>query len=216
MLQMQQSLEPLTEFSPTWNIPFWITVYPNTANIDIMKDWIVDNEQRIIEKYSSNSRNDGGTGLGLTSLTAQYNMFNLFKETNGIEAFDDFYKFLRVEYEKFMTSCNFKIRNCSMYAWANIIRRGQTIKKHHHGGTHYAYLSGNMHFDKYETVTRYYNPYAELHYTCVNVKGGVTFFPSYIFHETTEHKENINRISMAFDLYDSEHVVGHDANTVNF
>jgi hypothetical protein len=216
MLQVQRSMEPLTEFAPVWHIPFWMTIYPHTENIDIMKDWILSNEHRIIDQYASNSRNDGGTGLGLKSLTAQYNTFNLFKETNGIEAFDHFNNFLRVEYEKFMTECNFKIRQCTMYAWANVIRTGQTIKKHHHGGSHYAYLSGNMHFDKYETVTRYYNPYAELHYTCVNVKGGVTFFPSYIFHETTEHNEDSNRVSMAFDLYDVAHTDGHDKNTVIF
>lgn len=216
MLQLQRSIEPLTEFAPTWNIPFWISVYPNVNNINFMRDWILDNESRIIEECSCKSRNDGGTGLGLNSLTAQYNTFNLFKETNHLEAFVDFHKFLQVEYEKFMKECNFIIRKCSMYAWANIIRPGQTIKKHHHGGTHYAYLSGNMHFDNYKTVTRYYNPYAELYYDSVNQKGGITFFPSYIFHETTEHKETSNRVSMAFDLYDVAHVVAHDTNTVDF
>jgi len=216
MLQVQRSMEPLTEFAPTWNIPFWMTIYPHTDNIDIMKEWIMSNEDRIIDQYAHKSRNDGGTGLGLQSLTAQYNTFNLFKETKGIEAFDHFYKFLRVEYEKFMKECDFKIRNCTMYAWANVIRTGQTIKKHHHGGSHYAYLSGNMHFDNYETITRYHNPYAEVYYNCTNRKGGVTFFPSYIFHETTQHEEDGKRVSMAFDLYDIGHTDGHDDNTVIF
>lgn len=216
MLQVQRSMEPLTEFAPTWNIPFWMTVYPNTNHIDTMRDWIIDNESRIIEQCSRDSRNDGGTGLGLSSLTAQYNTFNLFKETQDIEAFADFHKFLRTEYEKFMKECNFIVRDCTMYAWANVIRSGQAIKKHHHGGSHYAYLSGNMHFDNYETVTNYHNPYAELFYTCANKKGGVTFFPSYIFHETTEHGGKTDRVSMAFDLYDVAHANGHDNNTVDF
>lgn len=216
MLQVQRSMAPLTEFAPTWQIPFWITRYTNMDNLDYMRDWIIDNEARIIDQYAYKSRNDGGTGLGLNSLTAQYNTFNLFRETAGIEPFEDFFKFLRLEYEKYMTEYKAKIRNCSMYAWANVIRPGQQIKKHHHGASHYAYLSGNMHFGDYETITRYFNPYAEMYYDCTNQKGGVTFFPSYIFHETSQHNEEIKRVSMAFDLYDKAHVDGHDDNQVDF
>ena len=142
--------------------------------------------------------------------------FNLFKETEGIEPFEDFFKFLRIEYETYMKEYKTEVRECSMYAWANIIRPGQTIKKHHHGASHYAYLSGNMHFDNYSTTTRYHNPYAELHYDCINQKGGVTFFPSYIFHETTQHHGPGLRLSMAFDLYDKAHTTGHDDNSVDF
>lgn len=216
MLQVQRSMSPLTEFAPTWEIPFWMARYTNMDDIDYMKDWITDNEERIINEYADKSRNDGGTGLGLNSLTAQYNTFNLFRETRGIEPFDNFFKFLHVQYTLYMQEYKTKIRSCTMYAWANVIRQGQIINKHHHGATHYAYLSGNMHFDNYKTVTRYFNPYAELHYDCVNQKGGVTFFPSYIFHETTQHTEEGKRVSMAFDLYDRAHVEGHDDNSVEF
>lgn len=209
-------MSPLTEFSPTWNIPFWITQYTNTENINFMRDWILDNEERIIDRCVTNSRNDGGTGLGINSLTAQYNTYNLFNETSTLIPFTDFFIFLQAEYKKFMVEHNTEIRHCSMYAWANVLRYGQTIKKHHHGATHYAYLSGNMHFDNYKTVTRYHNPYAGLHYDCVNQKGGIVFFPSYIFHETTEYQENNNRVSMAFDLYDTVHAAGHDTNSVDF
>lgn len=216
MLQVQRSMAPLTEFAPTWQIPFWITRYDNMDNLDYMRDWIIDNEDRIISEYAHKSRNDGGTGLGLNSLTAQYNTFNLFRETRGLEPFEDYFKFLRVEYETYMREYKTEIRACTMYAWANVVRTGQTIKKHHHGASHYAYLSGNMHFSDYETITRYHNPYAEMYYDCTNQKGGVTFFPSYIFHETTQHEQDVKRVSMAFDLYDRAHMEGHDNNSVEF
>ena len=99
MLQVERSMAPLTEFSPRWRIPFWISRYDYTDNIDYMRDWIIDNEERIIDQYAYKSRNDGGTGLGTRSLTAQYNTFNLFKETKDIEPFQHFFKFLRAEYE---------------------------------------------------------------------------------------------------------------------
>lgn len=216
MLRVETSMEPLTEFAPTWAIPFWFAKYPNEDDIDFMREWIKQNEQRIIEENILETRNDGGTGLGVNSLTAQYTTYNLFDDTKNILEFRNLFQFLRAEYSKFMQAVNAKDRRCSMYAWANVIRHDQQISKHHHGASHYAYLSGNMHFDNYETITRYYNPYAEVHYDCTNVKGGITFFPSYLYHETTKHSENTERVSFAFDLYDKNHIDGADKNKVDF
>lgn len=216
MLQILRSMSPLTEFAPTWQIPMWTAVYPNTQNIDYMRDWIIDNEQAIKEKYADQvSRNDGGTGLGLDSLTAQYNKFNLFTETSNIEAFQDLRKFIAHEYRSFMKELGATVRDCYLYSWANVMTTGQTVGRHHHGASHYAYLSGNMHFDNYQTLTTYYNPYGEVHYDYVNKKGGMTFFPSYLLHETNQHLENFKRVSMAFDLFDKDHLQDHDPNRID-
>lgn len=217
MLRILSSMEPLTEFAPSWHIPMWSAIYPNQQNIDIMRVWIQDNEQRLIDKYSNiDVRNDGGTGLGLNSLTAQYNKFNLFQETCGIKEFEDFLKFIRVQYISFMKELNCPSRSCYLYSWANVMRPGQSVDKHNHGATHYAYLSGNMHFDNYETITRYYNPYGDVHYDFENVKGGLTFFPSYLMHGTNDHLEKKNRVSMAFDLLDKSYMYDHDTNCIDF
>ena len=216
MLEVQQSMRPETEFTPAWRIPFWRTVYTSDENIDFMKNWILDNEEKLISQYNQNSRNDGGTGLGTNSLTAQYNSFNLFKETENIPEFQDFYQFLRIQYNLFMREAQAQTRNCVMYAWANVLRPGQSVAKHYHGASHYSYLSGNMHFDNYETITRYYNPFNEQYYDCPNQKGGITFFLSYIFHEATEFKQEGKRVSMAFDLFDVNHLDFLDGNYVNF
>jgi len=216
VLKIERSMQPLTEFAPTWEIPFWFAKYPNEKEIDFMRQWIIDNEQRIIDENISNTRNDGGTGLGTNSLTAQYTTYNLFEDTKNVPQFQNLFKFLRTEYSKFMQSVNAQDRLCSMYAWANVIRPGQQIKKHHHGASHYAYLSGNMHFENYETITRYHNPYAEVYYNCTNTKGGITFFCSYLYHETTVHEEDKSRVSFAFDLYDKRHASEADTNKVDF
>lgn len=217
MLRVLSSMDPLTEFAPVWHIPMWSAVYPNQKNLDVMRIWLEENESRLIEKYKNfDVRNDGGTGLGLDSLTAQYNKFNLFQETAGIEAFDDLLKFIKLEYNKFMEEMKCNQRHCYLYSWANVMRTGQSVDKHHHGATHYAYLSGNMHFDNYETVTRYYNPYGDVYYDFANLKGGMTFFPSYLLHGTTEHLETKNRVSMAFDLLDKSYMKDQDSNCLDF
>jgi len=216
MLNLIQSMEPLTEVAPVWNIPVWTAVYPNTKNLDKMRIWIIENEPRLIEKYKTyDVRNDGGTGLGLESLTAQYNKFNLFSETQDVEEFQDLLQFIRSEYVKFMEEMKFAVRDCLLYSWANVMRSGQSVDRHNHGATHYAYLSGNMHFDNYETTTTYYNPYGEVHYDFANVKGGLTFFPSYLPHGTNKHMEEQNRVSMAFDLLDKNHMRGNDTNCIS-
>ena len=217
MLKVQRSIAPLTEFSPTWNIPFWYTKYDASDEIDIMRQWIIDNEQVIIEKYAKEPlRDDGGTGLGMNSLTAQYSKFNLFKESKDVPEFQNLFKFMREEYSKFMAELSTMERDCSIKSWANVVRPGQDIKRHNHGGYHFSYLSGNMHFDNYKTITTYYNPFDAIQYKTENIKGGLTFFPSYLFHSVNNHEENSKRVSMAFDIFDTAHLKGADFNSIEF
>jgi len=218
MLYLQRSAAPLTEFAPTWNIPFWTAKYDKLEEVDIMRAWIIKNEQKIIDKYADmqGRGNDGGTGLGMQSLTAQYSKFNLFTETQDIPEFQRFFKFLRSEYSAFMKELRTEDRKCSIYSWANVVRPGQDIKRHNHGGYHFSYLSGNMHFDDYKTITTYYHPYDIIQYDMPNVKGGVTFFPSYIFHGVNSHTEDGKRVSMAFDIFDTAHLKNADFNSIEF
>lgn len=218
MLRLMKSANPLTEFAPTWFQPFWTARYPDLDQMDVMREWIIDNEKNIINKYSDDSPriNDGGTGLGPDSLTAQYSNFNLFRETADIPEFQELHKFIRTEYSKFMEELQVPERDCKMYAWANVMRTGQKIKRHNHGGWHFSYISGNIHFDNYDTKTRYYNPFDSLHYDFENVKGGLTFFPSYIYHSASEFTAEGNRVSMAFDLFDRNHLTNADTNCIDF
>tara|TARA_B110000977_G_C11090784_1_gene496778 strand:- start:1028 stop:1681 length:654 start_codon:yes stop_codon:yes gene_type:complete len=217
MLHIEKSIHPLTEFTPTWKIPFWIAKYQNEDEIDLMREWLLDHEEAIIKKYKKNANNDGGTGLGNDSLTAQYNSFNLFNETKDIDKFKNLFNFIRIEYNKFMNEFQTINRQCVIYCWANVVKHKQEITKHHHGATHDSYLSGNMHFDNYDTVTRYYNPYNEMYYDFKNVKGGLTFFPSYIYHSATTHNSLTDRVSIAFDLFDKKYINdGIDENRIDF
>lgn len=194
-------MRPETPFTPEWNINLWTTQYTNIKNIQIMKDWILKNGPIIIEKNKNKEKNDGGTGLGENSLTANFHYFDLFTETRNIEAFIDFKKFLENEYRKFCKELRIKKEKCFINSWANIAHQDQKIDKHNHGATHYAYLSGNVHLDDYDTQTIYHNPFDHnVQYAVPNIAGGVTLFPSYLYHSSTVHKEDKDRVSIAFDI----------------
>ena len=194
-------MRPETPFTPEWNINLWTTQYTNIKNIQIMKDWILENGPIIIEKNKNKEKNDGGTGLGENSLTANFHYFDLFAKTRNIEAFIDFKKFLEDEYRKFCKELRIKKEKCFINSWANIAHQDQKIDKHNHGATHYAYLSGNVHLDDYDTQTIYHNPFDHnVQYAVPNIAGGVTLFPSYLYHSSTVHKEDKDRVSIAFDI----------------
>ena len=180
MLHNFSSIDPLTPFTPTWNINLWVTTYENKENLYIMKDWIEQNAPIIKEKHKDKERNDGGTGLGNDSLTSNFQYFDLFDETKDIDAFVDYKLFVKNEYKKFCKELNVNNEICTLNSWANIVHTGQKIKKHNHGATHFSYLSGNGHLEDYETSTVYFNPFDNgVQYTIPNRQGGLTFFPSY-------------------------------------
>lgn len=214
MLNVQKSINPETEFAPEWQIPFYTSIYENQKDLDNIKSWIIENEKEIILKYGDKSRGDGGTGLGEKSLTAQYNNFNLFLETENIPEFSRLLDFIREQYKNFISEYQVDPRPCYMWCWANVLRTGQKVDFHNHGSTQYAYLSGNIHLDDYETETKYYHPIERFTYNFPNVKGKLTMFPSYIFHDTDIYEQEEPRVSIAFDLLDMRHSENFEKNRI--
>jgi len=204
MLQVWKSIHPLNEYAPTWNIPFWNAVYPNPEEIDFIRNWLIDNEEKLIKTLKKDSDGgDGGTGLGENSLTAQYSAYNLFQITQNIPQFMNLLNWIREQYIEYMNSNSTTVRNLYMFSWANVVHKGQPITQHGHGAQNFSYLSGNIHLDNYDTQTVYYCPVDEqVKVGFENVKGGHTFFPSYVLHSVPEHKQDNKRVSIAFDLFD--------------
>ena len=77
-------------------------------------------------------------------------------------------------------------------AWLNVLRLGESIKKHHHYDD--GYLSANFTVQCDKTYTCY-DPIVE-----ENVAGKFTIFPSYVPHYTTEHTSEKERITIAMDF----------------
>lgn len=47
-----KSYHPLTEFSPSWNIPLWLTNWTDLTHVDSIRKWIIDNEENILKDHS--------------------------------------------------------------------------------------------------------------------------------------------------------------------
>jgi hypothetical protein len=206
MLSFLRSPHPQTEFAPSWNIPFWNCVYTNKSDIDFARNWIIENEQKIIKKFDEpfhKKHGDGGTGLGSDSLTSKDPYYNLFRLTANLPAFQNIFGFIKKEYIKFIDQhSDGRVKELVLVSWANVIRKDQDFTVHDHGTTEYAYLSANMHLDDYQTETLYHCPFNEnVVKSFNNIKGGLTFFPSYVKHGVTKHFENKERVSFALDLY---------------
>ena len=111
---------------------------------------------------------------------------------------------MKEQYTEFMKALNFTRRDCELYCWANVMRPGQHIARHNHGTFPYSYLSGNMQYAEYDTIVRYYNPFSNADYSFSNEKGTLTFFPSYIYHDSDIFTGPGVRVSSGFDIFDKQ------------
>ena len=156
--------------------------------------FILKKEKNIINKTGWQ---DGGTGLGVNSLTSRSPLYNLveFKETKYLKkiiknAHLDFMKELNLTYED----------NLYIQCWANVMRKGEKIKKHFHSINNYDYLSGHICIQTTDTNTYYLEPYHKEKFILKNNPGNITLFPSWVEHFTDEVLDNKERITIAFDL----------------
>ena len=90
--------------------------------------------------------------------------------------------------------------------WANVMRKNQKIKVHCHGFSPYSHLSGHLciqvNEDLYPTNTNYYNPYGVEPWSSPNATNKMTIFPTWLKHGTDRHLDDVERITIAFDIMD--------------
>jgi|TARA_B100002019_G_scaffold288338_1_gene301780 hypothetical protein len=193
-----KSFHPHTEFAPSWNIPLWLTNWTDLVHVDAIQKWIIDNEQKILDDYEF--ANSGGTGLTEKHITTRFGRYNLL-DNKDEPAFNELLTFIRYSYLEYVQNQQLELKDLQIVCWANILRQGEAMDVHAHGGTPDSYLSGNMHFDDYQTKTFYRSSFdPESKIGLPNKKGGCVIFPSYTQHYTEEHSESKPRVSVAFDL----------------
>tara|TARA_B100001559_G_C16447718_1_gene597597 strand:+ start:185 stop:841 length:657 start_codon:yes stop_codon:yes gene_type:complete len=191
--------DTFTPFAPHWN--YYVGEKVSKVDFFDLKEEILNKEQEIISKYEY--ENDWGTGLGKRSLTARSNRYNLleFNNAEGLREeirslHDEFLKGLGYEYTgKIYVQC-----------WANVMRKNQKIKVHCHGFGPYSHLSGHLcvqvNEDLYPTSTHYYNPYGVEPWSSPNNNNKMTIFPTWLKHGTDRHIDDVERITIAFDIMD--------------
>ena len=134
---------------------------------------------------------DGGTGLGLNSLTARSCHYNLLDWWGT----DKIRKNIKKGYETFTG-----VKNKSIYVqcWANVMRKGDIIKRHIHSQRNLNYsdsLSGHLNVKVDGLTSTYYDGKP-----LVNKNGEMVLFPSNIPHWTDMYKGDEERITVAFDI----------------
>tara|TARA_Y100000768_G_scaffold339216_1_gene282306 strand:+ start:189 stop:791 length:603 start_codon:yes stop_codon:yes gene_type:complete len=159
---------------------------------------ILEKEPQILKEYPptsfSGNSGDGGTGLGLDSLTSRYFHYNVLN-WKGTEALKEY---IKLGYEAYTKSSGPIFVKC----WSNVMRKGDQIKKHRHFDNYIDkkfYSCGHVSVQVDGTTSTFYETD-----TCVeeveNVNGMITLFPCYVPHWTNVYEQKSERITCAFDI----------------
>tara|TARA_R100000742_G_C4232180_1_gene53523 strand:- start:45 stop:719 length:675 start_codon:yes stop_codon:yes gene_type:complete len=162
---------------------------------------IIKDTQKEFESINKKGWQDGGTGLGTNSLTSRSPLFNLveFKETKYLK------KIIKNAHLDFMKELNLTYKdNLYIQCWANVMRKGDKIKKHFHSVNNFDYLSGHICIQTKDTNTYYLEPYYKEMFSLKNIPGNITLFPSWVEHFTDEVLNDNERITIAFDLRNTD------------
>jgi len=192
-----KSMQPVTPYAPFWNVPIGFTQWEEHSKINIIKEFLLNKEQQILELEVTG---DGGTGLTDDTTTTRYGKFNTFQFSNECSELTDLLNFIRLQYLEFIKQDATQYYDLEIVSWYNIIRKGQRFNYHSHGEGHNSYLSGNMHFDNYPNSGTHYKVHDQ-NMVIPNIEGGLTLFPSSVIHKVDEYTEDFPRVSLAFDLY---------------
>ena len=141
---------PKTKFAPVFD--YW--VYENFVDIGDLKSIILSKEKEIIE--GNPYTHDWNTGLGKDSLTSRSDCYNILKwgEAHFLK------EIIRSSHDNMITELGYKWEDrIYVQCWANVLRKGQAIKQHHHWDSPYTYLGGHICLDNYDTSTHYEIPY---------------------------------------------------------
>ena len=210
-----------TAYTP--NIPFKIGCTILDIDIEKLAQTCLEKEEEIMQLPPSvnldNQPLDGNTGLGPTNTTSRFSKYNVLdwntNETNSLK------KYIRENVEKYNQE-NKKETPEKLWVrcWVNVMRKGQSIKKHVHDIEDTCYLSCHLTVQCHETSTIYVNPltyYPDPHLIDEkNIPRQLTIFPSFIPHYTTTHKFDKERITIAMDIKTQNFNIGNHITDQNW
>tara|TARA_R100000656_G_scaffold88305_1_gene64035 strand:+ start:40 stop:633 length:594 start_codon:yes stop_codon:yes gene_type:complete len=172
--------------------------YQTKLNCKFFADLILEKETKLLKKYPATTVRgetnfDGSTQLGSNSLTSRASHYNLldWKESKNL------IKTIKKNYVDFTRNKD----PIYVHSWANVMRKGEQIKKHHHGIFPYTFdhLSGHLGVMIDDDTATYYK--MENHILKEkNKEGRMTLFSSPYIHWTSQYNGNNTRITIAFDI----------------
>ncbi len=187
-----KSAKPYHKFNPWYEYDIW----EGQINVEGLANTVLEIEKSILDETEKSRAYDGDTGLGKDSLTSRFAQFNLFQ----IEETKFLGGIVKNEVQLYTKDNSILYGQC----WANVMRKGEAIGTHSHAIGMHAYLSGNIAVQTIETSTYYLTPYFEEIYESKNEDGKITLFPSWVKHYTDAALNDIERITIGFDLVNSE------------
>lgn len=200
-LRTWRSPPPRTPFAPNWTVPLFIEELSDPAVNREIRSVVLAKEQRLrdeIEPIPISGIEDG--------LTSRWHGFNIF--TWQEPCMRRFQKFVKKAYAKLLEETHAPRTRCYIQGWANVVREGEKLSPHSHDQSPFSYLSGNFCVTSQDSATIYYPPYVysgsldpKTSIAIKNRPGMLTIFPSGIFHETSIHKGDRERITLAFDIF---------------
>lgn len=191
-------------FLPTFTIPLNVTTFDEYKELENL---VLSKEQEILSNnkpYPAHDCNDW--------LTNRLYSYNLLDYSNEYPVLNKFKKFILDSYTEYCNSMGAPVESVYVNCWANIVRNnGRTISAHHHADAHidapldHSYVSGNICINAIDTKTYYANPFIQkISYGVKNMPGELVLFPSWVLHWVDEHKSDIPRVSIAFDIVTEE------------
>jgi len=203
-LILNKSKPPQTPFAPQWHYHLG---YEFISHIDFKQiaKIILRKEKPILKKFppSTKSSVDGYTGLGKNSLTSRYEHFNIFSWPES--EIKKLKPIILDFHSRFLDKVKIKgLSDFDIRGWANVMRKGESIKAHLHSTEPTAYLSGHICIQCEKTATYYINPTNQLNepysQKIPNEVGQIVLFPTCVPHYTDIHLGNEERITIAFDF----------------
>ena len=207
------SAPPETAFAPIYDY----SIYESFAkNIDFnnLKEIILEKELELIEKYPAEKVTiqghvtDGGTKLGVDSMTARYVHYNLLQW--DIDEIVKLTEQIKINYLDLLNYHRIPRRKVWINSWANVMRKGEKIATHLHSIDKYTYVGGHVTVACDGSSTFYINPVDQINcidvYESKNEVGKITLFSSSVPHYTSMVEGNEERITIAFDIFVDEWV----------
>ena len=178
----------LHKFNPVYEYD----ISESQINVEGLADTILKIEKTILEERDTLAAQTWKQLVHESKRTNMFTRFNFFKldDTKFLG------EFVKREVQLF-TGDNWDLWG---QCWANVMRKGEAFPPHTHCAGISGYLSGNICVQTNETSTCYLTPYFEEIYESVNKDGNITLFPSWLKHYTVAPSNDIERITMGFDV----------------
>lgn len=190
-------------FAPEWDY-YIIESFIKEVNFKKLTSLFLSKEEEILKiPVNNQAKSDAYTGLGMDNTHARYNQYNILTWNN--DEIEKIKKAIIELHDKLLHILKLEIPN-NLYAqcWVNIMRKNQQIKPHLHGVCPDTYLGGHICVQSTDTDTIYINAVNQINdpelYFSKNEIGKISIFQACLPHYTSMHKDDLERITIAFDL----------------